>query len=299
MTRPQTFFRVCTGVGLRGEVVAETLGELLWINGVQGIEEIRLDDGSICLQSSFGLDREKTHARLVEIVASMQDSELSYSGSRQPVDWQIFDVDQAITESWRDHVSEFEVSSEISVVPSWKESEPKQTSVRGRRPIRLVIDPGSTFGMGDHPSTRGALRMIERVLQPGGSVLDVGCGSGILGIAALKLGASHATGLDINPACVDVSQANAVRNGVEDRWSVSTSSLEEFSEPHDLIAANILAPVLIGFAESFRRLLSPGGTLIISGVLEGAFDHVLHALSPLRVVETMVIDNWTTLALKF
>lgn len=299
MTLPQTMFRVSTGNGLLGEIVAETLAEHLWMYGVQGIEEVRLDDGSICLHSSFGLAREQTLDRLQAVVAHVEELDFSISESRPRIAWQIFDVDPMISETWRDHVSEFEATARITVVPSWRLSEQPTDSDPSQMKLRIFIDPGPTFGMGDHPSTRGALCMIERFVQHGCTVLDVGCGSGILGIASLKLGASLASGLDINPACVEVSTANAVRNDVGERWSVSTGSLDDVSGPHDVIAANILAPVLIDFAPSFRRLLSPRGTLVISGVLDGAFDRVVQALAPLHVVETIVIDNWATLALTF
>jgi ribosomal protein L11 methyltransferase len=112
------------------------------------------------------------------------------------------------------------------------------------------------------------------------------------------LGAGRAQGIDINPASLEVSRANAIRNGVDDRWSVSLDGLDSITGGFDLVAANILAPVLIDLADDLKRLLDRDGTLVISGVLHGRYDHVVKALAPLTIADFIEIEGWVSLALR-
>ena len=124
-------------------------------------------------------------------------------------------------------------------------------------------------------------------------VIDVGCGSGVLGITSLLLGARRATGIDISAASIEVSRANAKSNGVADLWSVSTESLGRIESPARIVVANILAPALIELSEQLRRLVSPTGVLIISGVLTQNYAHVAEALRPLREVDRIDLEQWS------
>jgi ribosomal protein L11 methyltransferase len=194
------------------------------------------------------------------------------------------------------------IGSDLVVVPSWIESpddlDPSVTHI-------ISIEPGATFGLGDHPTTRASLQLLRSRITPQSTILDVGCGSGILGIAALKLGARQARGIDINPASDVVSRVNAQSNGVAAQWQVRITELDdgvadelihEFPKGFEVITANILAPVLISLAPQFLQLLSPQGTLIISGVLSGHFDHVCSALAPLVIVDECNIEGWSAVA---
>lgn len=157
----------------------------------------------------------------------------------------------------------------------------------------VTIEPGSTFGMGDHPSTMASLLAIEKYLLMDDDVIDVGCGSGVLGITSLLFGARRATGIDISSASIEVSRANAESNGVAERWSVSTDGLGQLESPARIVVANIFAPVLIELSEQLRRLVSPAGVLIISGVLTQNYAHVAEALRPLREVDRIDLEQWS------
>jgi ribosomal protein L11 methyltransferase len=152
--------------------------------------------------------------------------------------------------------------------------------------------------MGDHPTTMSSLLMIEKYVTPGDVLIDVGCGSGVLGIGALRLGASRAIGMDINPSCVPVSQENARLNQVDDRWTVTTEPLAVIGIPGDIVVANILAPALIELSSELKRLTKPDGVLIISGVLTENYAHVVEALQPLQQIDRIEYGGWAAVALR-
>lgn len=261
---------------------ASLICDLLWSNGVQGVEEI--DEGaSVKLRSSFGVTESETAERLTDL----------FGGWSPPVHWELSRVDPLVTDTWKEFADVIDITPTLRIVPAWRlESADQQDGTA------IVIDPGATFGMGDHPTTRGSLELVSRILRSGHTILDVGCGSGILGISALVLGARRARGVDINPASIEVSRANAIRNGVDERWTVSLDGLDAISEKYDLIVANILAPVLIDLADDLVRLLDDVGSLVISGVLDDRYDHVLEALAPLSIVDSIDIDGWAALTLR-
>jgi ribosomal protein L11 methyltransferase len=200
------------------------------------------------------------------------------------------EVDAAVADTWRDFAEPSLVEPDLIVCPAWVSCEPPPGATV------ITIEPGATFGMGDHPTTRLSLAAARRWVRPGATVLDVGCGSGVLAIGALRFGAGRTVGIDIAPAAVPVTLANAAANGVE--VEVSTTPLEEIDGEFDVVLANILAPALIALADDLRRVLAPGGVLVISGILAGAHAHVLAALRPLVVVATDTLDGWAAVTLR-
>jgi ribosomal protein L11 methyltransferase len=149
------------------------------------------------------------------------------------------------------------VSRRLWIVPSW--AEPPDP-----RAVRIVLDPGLAFGTGAHPTTQLALRWLERTVRGGETVIDYGCGSGILAIAALKLGAAAATGVDVEPEALLAARRNAVQNRVRARFlSAHRSRLR----PAQVVVANILAAPLIVLAPLLARLTLPGGRIGLSGIL--------------------------------
>ena len=171
-------------------------------------------------------------------------------------------------EAWKKNYNPIAVGKRLIVVPIWLESPSHE-----RIPIR--IDPGMAFGTGTHPTTQLCLEIMEDWVQPGQAVIDIGCGSGILSIAALKLGASHALGMDIDATTIPVARQNAENNGVAHQLELGLGSVGEilggaFSvHQAPLVLANILAPVLIRLlGEGLTGLLTPGGILVLSGILE-------------------------------
>lgn len=262
----------------------EYVSDLLWGLGVVAVSEHWSADGVVTLRTSLGED-EDVARRAMESIG---------------VDFEFEWVDSSVGETWRTHARPIRVGDRLVVAPTWCASSDVDrlvASMGGPNEVTVAsIEPGSTFGMGDHPTTTSSLLMLENYLEPGMEVLDVGCGSGVLGIVALMLGASRAHGVDINPASVAVSIANAETNGVADRWSVSTDALDVIGRPFDLVLANILAPTLVELSGQLRRLTSPSGVLIVSGVLNGHYDHVADALAPLREIEKVERDGWVAVA---
>lgn len=203
--------------------------------------------------------------------------------------WRHEVVDETVADTWRVHAQPTWVTDSIVVCPAWQPQDfPAGVT-------RLLIEPGPTFGMGDHPTTRLTLAAAASLVRPGMRVLDVGCGSGVLAIGCMLLGAGSAVGVDIAPSSVPVTRANAEMNGVE--VEVSTTPLELVEGQYDLVLANILAPELVALAPDLRRVLATGGHLVISGILEERHQHVLDALSPLRVVRSAADHPWTAITL--
>ncbi len=162
------------------------------------------------------------------------------------------------------------ISDRLWIVPSWHVA-PDPTA------INLELDPGLAFGTGSHPTTKLCLEWLEANVSPGVSVLDYGCGSGILGIAALKLGAGEVLGVDIDPAALTAAADNAARNGASMRLAPSSAPLVE---TFDRVVANILTNPLMLLAPLLTARLKPGGRLALSGVLESQAGQVIAAYAP-------------------
>jgi ribosomal protein L11 methyltransferase len=174
-------------------------------------------------------------------------------------------VDEADwAEAWKAHFPVLRVGRRVVVRPTWRRHR------RDPDDVVLALDPGMAFGTGLHPTTRLCLAAIETLADQGtlarARVLDVGCGSGILAIAALRLGASTAVGIDTDPIAIEATLANARRNGLVRRTRVRLGSLPSGEPRFDVVLANLIAGVLIGFAGELRGELRPGGTLLASGI---------------------------------
>ncbi len=174
---------------------------------------------------------------------------------------------------------------------------PKHAPVDEPGAVVIRMDPGLAFGSGTHTTTALCLEWLAR--HPiWGSVLDYGCGSGILAIAALKLGANRATATDIDPQALTATSANATANGVSSRIKVTSSDTLACKE-HDVIVANILADALIALAPRLAKLSRPGGDLVLSGILRRQVDSVLTAYDPWFRFDTPTErDDWVLLTAK-
>lgn len=253
----------------------ELASDALWSHGVVAIEERTSDDGTVELWTSLGDEAGESDVSLP-----------------QPWPFRFVEVDEAVADTWRHFAAPVWVAPDFVVCPAWVPFEPSA----GVTVLR--IEPGATFGMGDHPTTILSLRAVRRLVQPGCTVLDVGCGSGVLAIGACVVGAGSAVGIDIAPAAVPVGRANAAANGVTSRVEFSTTALADVEGNFDLVVANILAPTLVAMAADLQRVLAPGGALVISGILTSAHDHVLNALAPLKVVTSDELDGWSAVTLR-
>ncbi len=201
--------------------------------------------------------------------------------------------------NWKQYFRPFPVGERLYVKPSWEQAE----GAEGRK--ILEIDPASSFGTGQHHTTRLCLEMVEECVRQGQRVLDMGCGSGILSIAALLLGAEHATGVDIDENSVHIAQENCSKNGMgADRFDARCGDvlsdealLKSLGNGYDVILANIVADVLRAMAPLFAGLLRPGGTLVVSGIIEERTDEVRSAILAqcLREVEHRTAGGWAAL----
>ena len=179
------------------------------------------------------------------------------------------------------------ISERLWIVPSWHDAPDPNA-------LSLVLDPGMAFGTGSHPTTRLCLEWLERSVTGGESVLDYGCGSGILAIAAGRLGAGEVTGIDIDPQAVQAAMANAERNEVSARFTDASHPVEG---QFDLVVANILANPLRALAPAICGHVRPGGRLALSGILEEQAEDLIAFYAPyisLRVAG--IREGWVCLA---
>ena len=201
-----------------------------------------------------------------------------------------FRVEEIGDEDWvRISQSQFEpirISDRLWIVPSWAIAPDPGA-------VNLTLDPGLAFGTGSHPTTRLCLLWLERMIRGGERVLDYGCGSGILSIAALRLGAGEALGVDIDPLALVAARANAARNQARARF-IDSETASDFQA--DLVAANILANPLILLAPLLAGYLHTGGRIALSGILESQAEEVKAAYAPWFALQIGGIDEgWTLL----
>ena len=184
----------------------------------------------------------------------------------------IYEQDWAV--SWREFFGVVETGGRLVIVPTWIDHEAKP----GHLPIRL--DPGQAFGTGHHETTRLCLAALERLVEPGLEVLDVGTGSGVLAIAAVKLGAAHVDALDIDPIAAEVARANCDANDVGPRVSIAAGTLTpDHPGRYDLVVANISTPANTALAPAFAAVARAGGLLVLSGILDTDADAVTAAMA--------------------
>lgn len=209
--------------------------------------------------------------------------------------WRSVEIDESVATSWREFATPTWVTEDVVIFPSWHDATETGDA------LSISIDPGASFGMGDHPTTQLTLRAMlieiaKRERRPL-RVLDVGCGSGVLAIAAALRGASPVVGIDISTAAVEATNTNAAANDVADIVAASTTPLADVHATFDIVVANVLAPALIAMAVDLHRAVADGGVLVISGVLLGRHDHVLEALAPLVPSSTLTMDDWAAVVL--
>jgi ribosomal protein L11 methyltransferase len=202
-----------------------------------------------------------------------------------PKDW---------TEQWKKGYEIRKVGRRLVIVPSWKNYSPRPDEVV------VTMDPGMAFGTGLHPTTRLCLIALEKYLKTGERVLDVGTGSGILSIAAVKSGAGHVTATDIDAPAVEIAKQNVIQNGVSDRVNLYTGTLQELGlkiKPANLILANILAYAIIKMLPDLKAKLLPGGHIIGSGILKEYAPDVEAAMKKegLEIVESLQEEEWVSL----
>ena len=201
-------------------------------------------------------------------------------------------------ESWKDNYPPQEVGEKLVVVPCWN------PEANGRIPV--ILDPGLTFGTGAHPSTQMCMELMEQLVKDGMAVIDLGSGSGILSIAALRLGAATAVGVDIDPKAEDIARENAAYNDFHaDRFTAVTGNvtgdrelMQQLSEKHyDLVFVNIVADVIIGLAPVLKHFMDENTRVICSGILDirEAEVHAALEAAGLVIEQTRASEDWRSL----
>ncbi len=218
---------------------------------------------------------------LADFAARLEAAGIAYTLETEGVeqeDWQ---------NGWRKYYHPREVGTRLAIVPSWQSYETDR--------VKLLLDPGLAFGTGGHETTSLCLEQLDARVKGGERVLDIGTGSGVLAIAALKLGAASAEGVDIDPVSVRTAGENAALNGVEDKLSVFIGDLsDKASGQYDIIVANIVANAIMSLAPHVPALMAKGAVFIASGIIDTRKDEVAAALaaSGLEVVDIYEQRGW-------
>ena len=186
---------------------------------------------------------------------------LSTAGVEQE-DWQ---------NAWKKYYHAMDIGKRLAIVPGWEEYQTDRTVI--------TMDPGMAFGTGTHETTSLCLEVLDERVKGGERMLDIGTGSGILAIAALKLGAAEAEGVDIDPMCVRTAGENAERNGVQDRLKVLVGDLsDKATGVYSIITANIVAAAILSLAPHVPALMAPDAVFIASGIIDTRKDEVMEGL---------------------
>jgi len=254
---------------------------------LQGLSQIKLYLENTDTAGLAKLERVLDNLRSRNSAGSFGSLDMSVSQMAE-TDWE---------ESWKDNYPPQNVGNRLVVLPYWRSEE----DTEGQLPV--ILDPGLTFGTGAHPSTQMVMEAMERFVQPGSHCLDLGSGSGILSITALRLGAKSAIGVDIDPKAEDIARQNAAYNGygapeftaltgnvTEDRNLMDTLG----EKAYDLVLVNIVADVIIGLSPILPNFLTGSSTLICSGILDTRLSDVLAALEQagLTAVQTCAKEDW-------
>ncbi len=201
--------------------------------------------------------------------------------------------------AWKDYFHVTHIGQRLVIRPSWREYTPKPHEVV------LTLDPGMAFGTGLHPTTRMCLEQVEQRVHAGMKVLDVGTGSGILAIAAAKLGAESVYAIDNSSVAVESTLANTEMNNLQDRIQVVLGVLDDaeatrMAGQYDFVIANIIAHIIGSIAPQLAQVVSPAGLLVVSGIIEARLHDALDPLlaAGLELVEQVMIDDWMALVLR-
>jgi len=201
------------------------------------------------------------------------------------------------SEAWKTYFEVTKITDRITIKPEWKEYDGG-----GKDEIIIHLDPGMAFGTGTHPSTSMCIKLIETYLEPGSAFLDIGTGSGILMIAAAKLGARHITGIDTDEVAITVARQNLAKNditaGLFNLLCAPLDKTEEIS--YDFIAANIIAQVIVDILPGISKKMTKNTTTILSGIIRERQKEIAAALEEnnLFVIHEEYIDEWVTLAVR-
>ncbi|MGB8000163.1 MAG: 50S ribosomal protein L11 methyltransferase [Anaerobacillus sp.] len=192
--------------------------------------------------------------------------------------------------AWKKYYKPVKISERITITPTWEEYQPVTTDE-----IIIELDPGMAFGTGTHPTTVLCVQALEKIIEPGQRVIDVGTGSGVLSIAAASLGADLVDALDLDEIAVKSAYLNTKLNKVNHKINVSQNNLlEGVEETYDVIVANLLSEIIIRFTDDVARVLKPGGAFITSGIITAKKQEVKQSIieQGLEIEETLQMEDW-------
>lgn len=203
--------------------------------------------------------------------------------------------DSEWNENWKKYFHATEIGKKLAIVPSWE----KYGNTENR--TLLHIDPGAAFGTGTHATTCSCLEMLENYVTPDTQMLDIGCGSGILAIASVLLGAKNAVGVDIDAQSVKTAKENAEINEISDKTEFIVGDLaEKITGKYSVVCANIVADVVIRLLDGVKKYMTENGVLLVSGIIDVRENDVLSAAEKygFSVTEKVYKDNWCAFALR-
>lgn len=261
------------------------------------LPQIPADDGVAYL--TFYLEEEEDPEAVMERVRKELEEMRSYVdvGECTIEESQTEDVDWV--NNWKKYFHQFYID-DILVIPSWEQVEAKDSDK-----MVIHIDPGTAFGTGMHETTQLCIRQLRKYVKPGAQILDVGCGSGILGMLALKFGAAHSVGTDLDPCAIDATHENMKANGIrEDQYEVMIGNIIDDKEvqdkagyeKYDIVAANILADVLVPLTPVILHQLKKGGIYITSGIIDDKEETVTEAVraAGMEILEVHHQGEWVS-----
>lgn len=285
-----------------GNIANMTVPHGIYIEDYSNLEEEAMEIAHIDLIDEELLAKDREHT-IIHIYISPEDNpaeavsfleeRLRACGVAYTIDCADCAMDDWLN-NWKKYFKPIPVGEKLLIRPVWEEEFDSQ----GRAVLNL--EPGLAFGTGTHETTRLCLELIERYLSPDSKLLDVGCGSGILSVAGLLLGAKEAIGIDIDALAVKTAKENARLNSVEERFTGICGDLaSKISGQFQLVAANIVADVVIQLTQDVPRFLAPDGVYIISGIIDTREDDVLAALAGrFTVIERREERGWVAMALR-
>ncbi len=285
------------------EPVSELLGRYGFNHGV-AIDEPYVQDGDgdnleIDLEKPFTIRTWVADSDFDPAMAEDIRSALWHLGRMRPVsDLRVTTLaEEDWANAWKEHFRTHRIGNRVVIRPPWLEYEPQGDEVVAE------LDPGMAFGTGLHPSTQLTMLGVEETVGKGDVILDVGTGSGILAIAALKLGASHVDAVDVEKVAIRATEENAARNGVADRIDVRLGSVgpdEPFQGQYDVVFANIIARILIELAEPIVAATKPGSPMVLAGIIQEREQDVVDTFAALgaSVENRRQHDDWVSLVLR-
>ena len=261
------------------------------------LPEIDVDDGVAYI--SFYLEEDEDKEKMLQAVREELKEIGTYVnvGSMEIEESQTEDVDWV--NNWKQYFHQFTID-DVLIIPSWEDVQPEDEDK-----MIIHIDPGTAFGTGMHETTQLCIRQIKKYVTEDTEILDVGCGSGILGMLALKFGAKHSTGTDLDPCAIDATHENMDVNGISrDQYRVMIGHIIDDKEVqdqvgydrYDIVAANILADVLVPLTPVILNHLKTGGIYITSGIIEEKEETVVEAVKAagLEVLEVNHQGEWVS-----